>query len=454
MSANGQPAIRDQPIRDQSTVAAWGRTSLPGREIASEDLEGLTRDVSLSRGLGRSYGDSSLPANGGAVASSRLADRILEFNDETGVLRAEAGLSLREMNRIFPRRGFASPTLPGTQLITLGGMVASDVHDKGHHVNGTFGRHVERLRMRLASGEIVECSREERSDLFLATLGGMGLTGHILEVTVRLQKVPSPWIWCESERIPHLDAYLDAMAEAAKTWPMTVGWIDCLTQGRSMGRGILMKGRWAEASEAPSKPPAPKFPLAVPIDFPGWALSPLTVRMFNFAYYWKHFQKEKQGIVHPDSFFHPLDMIHDWNRIYGRQGFTQHQSVIPREAGVEAVRSFLKLLTELGIASFLCVIKDCGDEGDGLLSFPMPGTSIALDIPIRPKTAAAVAKLNEAVIAAGGRVYLTKDTFTTREHFEAMEPRLEKWLAVKQEYDPEGKIRSAQSDRLFGDFNR
>ncbi len=402
--------------------------------------------------MGRSYGDSSLPPPGSTAAATRLADRILGFDPRTGLLRAEAGLQLLEINRIFPRRGFSSPILPGTQLITLGGMVASDVHDKSHHRNGTFGRHVESLRMRLASGEIVDCSREEHPELFRATLGGMGLTGHILEIAFRLQKIPSPWMWVETERIGDLDQFLDGLARAADAWPMTMGWIDCLTRGKHMGRGILFRGRWAGPEEAPKEPPRRKARLAVPVDFPGWALNPLSMRLFNFAYYWKQMPREKKGILHPESFFHPLDAIRDWNRIYGKRGFTQHQAVLPKASGAAGVRRFLELLTSLQAASFLCVIKDCGEEGEGMLSFPMPGTSIALDIPVRPGTPEVVARLNECVIAEGGRVYLTKDTFTTAEHFRAMEPRLDAWLEVKRRYDPEGKIRSAQAERLFGDL--
>lgn len=434
------------------SLSGWGRLAVPGREILSEDLERITRDVPLSRGLGRSYGDSSLPpSDRREVAGSRLADRILGFDPATGLLRAEAGLSLYELNRLFLPRGWTSPVLTGTQYVTLGGMVAADVHGKNHHVDGTFGAHVERLRLRLADGRIVRASRDEEPDLFRATLGGMGLTGHILEVEVRLQKIPSPWVWVESERVGDLDAFLAGLAAAARDWPLTMGWIDCLTRGRHMGRGILYRGRWAEPGEAPAAPPAPKRRLRVPFDFPGWALNRLSMRLFNALVYWKHVPRRKAGISHPEPFFQPLDAILDWNRIYGRRGFTQHQSVIPEQSGAAGVRRFFDLLTRLGAASFLCVIKDCGDQGEGLLSFPKPGISIALDIPMRRDTPAVVARLNECVIEEGGRVYLAKDAFTTAEHFRAMEPRLDAWLAVKRRYDPEGRLKSAQSERLFGD---
>ncbi len=442
------PSVRSAS-KPAPTLAGWGRQGVPGREILSEDLERITRGVPLSRGLGRSYGDSSLPPPGVLeVAGTRLADRILSFEPSTGVLRAEAGFSLHELNRIFLPRCWASPVMPGTQYITLGGMVAADVHGKNHHVDGTFGAHVERLRMQLADGRLVVCSRQDEPELFHATVGGMGLTGHILEVTVRLQKVPSPWIWAETERVGGLDDFLSGLARAARGWPLTMGWIDCLTRGRAMGRGILFRGRWAEPGEAPPRPPQPKKRLRVPLDFPAWVLNPLSMRLFNVLYFWKQIPKTKRGLVHPESFFHPLDAILDWNRIYGRRGFTQHQSVIPEASGV---RRFLDLLTRLGAASFLCVIKDCGAEGSGMLSFPRPGTSIALDIPVRRDTVDVVARLNECVIEEGGRVYLAKDSFTTAAHFRAMEPRLGAWLEARRRFDPEERLGSAQSARLFGD---
>ncbi len=343
------------------------------------------------------------------------------------------------------------PVTPGTRFVTLGGMVAADVHGKNHHVDGTFGAHVERLRLRLGDGRVVWCSRREEPELFRATVGGMGLTGHILEVVVRLHQIPSPWVVVETERVGGLDAFLDGLAAAARDWPLTMGWIDCLTRGRRMGRGILYRGRWAEPGEAPAHAPRPKRRVAVPFDFPGWVLNPLSMRLFNTFFYWKQIPKKRSGVLHPEAFFHPLDAIRHWNRIYGKRGFTQHQSVIPKESGARGVRRFLELLTRLGAASFLCVIKDCGAEGEGLLSFPKPGISIALDVPVRRDTREVVSRLNECVIEEGGRIYLAKDAFTTAEHFQAMEPRLAAFLEVKRRYDPEGRLKSAQSVRLFGE---
>lgn len=436
-----------------ATLAGWGRLAQPGREILSEDLAAITGDVPLTRGLARSYGDSSLPppdrsATVPVVASSVLADRLLAFDPATGLLRAEAGLSLYDLVHLFLPRGWMPPVVPGTQFVTLGGAVASDIHGKNHHVSGTFGRHVTWLRMRLADGRIVETTRELHPDLFLATIGGMGLTGHILEVEVRMVRVPSPWILGESFRVPNLRSYLDALRDAAAKWPMTVGWIDCVSRGERMGRGILMCGRWAEPSEAPSRPPAAKRRIAFPFELPFSLVNGLSVPAFNALYFHRHPSRPKRGIVHPESFFYPLDAVLRWNLIYGRRGFTQYQCVLPEKDNPGASERFMAELTRRGGASFLCVIKDCGDEGEGILSFPKRGISVATDLAVGPDTPKLVRELNEVVIAEGGRVYLTKDAFTTAEQFARMEPRLPRFREIQRRWDPEGRLASAQSVRL------
>lgn len=420
--------------------------------MCSEDLEAVTDGAVLTRGLGRSYGDASLPPPGRLeVVSSRLADRLLAFDPETGVVRAEAGLALHELIRIFLPRGWFPPVTPGTAFVTIGGMAAADVHGKNHHRDGCFGEHVHAIRLRVADGRIVECSRQLEPELFRATLGGMGLTGHILEVEFALHQVPSPWILCETERMPSVDHFVLALKDAAPRWPFTVGWADCLNSGASLGRGILFRARWAEAWEAPGTFPRPKPRLRVPLDFPEWVLNRPMVRAFNALNYSKHRRRIRTRIMHPEDFFYPLDKIRDWNRMYGRRGMTQYQCVLPDTAGPNVARRFLDRCASLGGAPFLCVIKDCGLEGTGTLSFPRRGISLALDLPVRSGTQALIDGLNEFVLAEGGRIYLAKDSFTRPEHFRAMEPRLEEFERVRRAWDPESRIRSAQSVRLFGD---
>jgi FAD/FMN-containing dehydrogenase len=421
----------------------------------SESLEAITHDAVLSRGLGRSYGDASLPGvTGDVVACSVLADRFLAFDESRGLLRAEAGVSIADIYRTFLHRRWFVPVTPGTKFVTLGGAVASDVHGKNHHRDGCFGEHVTMLKLRVPDGRIVECSPDRHADLFCATIGGMGLTGHILEVEFRMARLPSPWIYEEREQVPNIEVFLERLEQSAAQWPFTVGWIDCLTRGRSLGRGILMKGRWADAHEAPSKPPGLRSTLRVPFDFPGALLNRLTMSLGNALYYRTQARSKAGRIVDPDSFFYPLDALRDWNRLYGPRGFTQHQCVIPRAAGARGVVRLMEAVVDGGEASCLCVIKDCGAEGKGMLSFPKPGVSIALDLPLRPSTEAFVAKLNDIVVSEGGRIYLAKDSLTRREVFEAMEPRLAAWRAVRRAWDPWGRCGSALASRLLDGADR
>jgi decaprenylphospho-beta-D-ribofuranose 2-oxidase len=437
----------------ESVLSGWGRVPVvQGAELRSEDLARLTEDLPLTRGLGRAYGDAALPApSDRLVAGTTLADRILSFDPETAVLTAEAGLSLDELCRVFLPRGFFTPVSPGTRFVTLGGMVACDVHGKNHHREGTLGSHVLSLTIRTGTGDVVRCSAKEHDDLFRATIGGMGLTGAILDVTLRLVRVPSTSILEECERVHDIDQSLDALKSASARWPMTAGWIDCLASGRHLGRGVVFRGRWAEPHEVPPSPRSQPRNLTVPFDIPGWVLTEPAVRVFNALIYWRYRARHPSAIVHPYTFLYPLDAVAHWTRLYGSRGFTQYQCVLPDSSGREAVARFLTVLTRRGGASFLTVIKDCGAEGIGLLSFPRPGISIAVDLPMRRhNTQSLVDALNEVVIAEGGRVYLAKDALTRPEHFRAMEPRLDAFLAVRRKWDPERRIRSAQSVRLFG----
>jgi decaprenylphospho-beta-D-ribofuranose 2-oxidase len=406
----------------------------------------------LCRGLGRSYGDASLPPPGQSeVIGTSLADRVLHFNPETGLLRAESGLSLGEFKRIFMPSGWFTPVSPGTQLVTLGGMVASDVHGKNHHIEGCFGNHIKALKIAVADGRIIECSHERDSDLFFATIGGMGLTGAILEVEVQLSRIPSPWIYSESERIADIDHMVRRLAECKQEWPFTVGWIDTLKKGKGLGRGILMRGRWATADEAPAGFPRTQGKILIPWVAPNWLMNDFSLKAFNALYRGKHFQQERRGIVHPDSFFYPLDRLKNWNRFYGSRGFLQHQCVLPDSNPGGAARRFLELMIKLKAPAYLSVIKDTGEQGDGLLSFPMPGISLAIDFPNNPGFQATFDKLNEFVIAEKGRIYLAKDALTRADHFKAMESRLDRFLAVRNKWDPTHRFASALSARLFGD---
>lgn len=437
---------------DEPVIAGWGRLGVAGREIRSEDLLRLSEGAVLSRGFGRSYGDSSLPPPSVRdVACTVLADRVLDFDPATGRVRAEAGLSLRALNRMLLPRGWFTPVTPGTAFVTLGGMVAADVHGKNHHVDGCFGAHVEGLRLRVADGRLIDCAPDREGNLFRATLGGMGLTGHVLEVTFRMSRVAAPWIRGESVRVPGIETLLEELERSSARWPFTVAWADCLARGTRLGRGIVYRGRWCAPDEAPGGIPEPRGAVRVPCDLPAWVLNRRTVGLFNEAMYRAHGPRPRAGVQSPDRFFYPLDRLADWNRLYGRRGLTQYQCVLPRVAGPEAVRELLELLASRGACVCLCVIKNCGDEGEGTLSFPLRGTSVAVDLPVDGGTQDLVDTLNERVIEWGGRIYLAKDAFTRPAHFRAMEPRLECWTAVRRRWDPTLRLRSAQSVRMMGD---
>lgn len=444
----GAQAPPDGRVRE---LSGFGRHPVvSGVERLSEDLPAITDGAVLSRGLGRAYGDASLPPEDARahVAGTPLADRLLAFDPATGWLRAEAGLALSELNRIFWPRGWASPVSPGTANVTLGGMVASDVHGRNHHVAGCFGAHVRSLRMRVADGRILEVSEEAEPDLFHATFGGMGLTGHVLEVEVRLSPIPSEWIWYESERFDSLEELLPRLVAAGESWPSTVAWVDCTARGRHLGRGILMRSRWATSAEAPPRSPRRAAKFSVPFHFPNGVVNRHSLRLMNALWYWKHGRAARIGVVSPNSWFYILDQIESWPRVFGKRGFTQYQCVLPREVAV--YREFLEIFQRGGGASFVTVLKDCAESGRGPLSFPQPGASMALDIPIRRKTRDLIERLNAFVIAHGGRIYLAKDAFTSPEQFRAMYPRLDEFEAVRREWDPDGRLESAQSRRLFG----
>ncbi|MHC4769120.1 MAG: FAD-binding protein [Planctomycetota bacterium] len=420
-----------------------------GIEI-TRDFFDATEWATLSRGLGRSYGDASLPADSESpVASSLSANRLLSFHETTGVVRAEAGVTLRDLNRNFLPRGWCTPVSPGTQFVTLGGMVAADVHGKNHHVRGSFGEHVRCLRMRVADGSVLECSDGLEPELFRATLGGMGLTGHILEVEFTMEAIPSPWILSESARHTCLDDVIRALLEGSRTWPFTVAWVDCLKRGPQMGRGIVMCGRWADGADVPQKTMRPRRGMAVPFLLPGGVLGTRGVRTFNRLYFRKHGRRVRRGAVHPEAFFYPLDAIRNWNHLYGRRGFTQYQCVLADERSCQRL---FEILTAREGDCFLCVMKDFGEEGKGMISFPRRGISIALDIPLRGReTQELVDTLNRLVADEGGRIYLAKDALTRPEHYRDLETRLDGWNAVRRRWDPQGRLRSALSCRLLGD---
>jgi len=436
-----------------SEIYGWGRhPRIEAQQTRDEDLVAASREPALFRGLGRSYGDASLPARpGGRVVSTARADRILAFDPATGVLRAEAGLSLAALDRALLPRGFASPVVPGTEFVTLGGLVACDVHGKNHHTSGTFGRHVRALRARVADGRVLELSESNEPELFLATQGGLGLTCQILEVEVQLARIPSPWLRAETSVHPDIDSLVAALRESSAHSPYTVAWSDTTARGQALGRGVLITGDWAEPRGDAARPWRWRAPFELPLGLPSGVIAPWSIRLFNSAVFALQSRRGSR-LQSPRAFFHPLDVLGSWNRAYGARGFVQYQCVVPIDRDPAIVRRLFEILVRMDGASPVSVVKDFGAEGRGTLSFPRPGITIALDLPMRgAPTQALVDRLNDEVAAVGGRIYLAKDALTRAEHFRAMEPRLPAWNEVRRKWDPNGRLRSGLSVRLLGD---
>lgn len=404
----------------------------------------------LAHGMGRSYGDAALLKEGKVILTRRL-DRMLDFDPETGWLHCEAGVTLEEIIDTFLPRGYFPPVVPGTQYVTVGGAIGCNIHGKNHHIDGCFGDHVRAMEILLASGDVVTCTRDEHADLFWATIGGMGLTGLILSVQVQLYPAESPAIDMETVRVENLDHFFEVSAES-KSFTHVVSWVDTVKSGRSMGRGVFMRGRHAKRGARYEEGGVDRLAKGVGKLVNGRSfnsnklLNSWTVSAFNEAY----FRKEKKGTVsstaHYRPFFFPLDAIQNWNYIYGPRGFLQYQLVVDSR---DAVREALRLVTKSGQASFLSVIKDFGDRDHGGLSFPTAGTTLAMDFPNTGKPLLDLfEKLDALVVEAGGRVYMGKDARLSRASMRAMYPEWEKWKKIRDEYDPDGVFASDLSRRL------
>lgn len=434
-----------------AVLGGWGRASL-ARTLAcrperlAEAAPALTQaDGSgiIAYGMGRSYGDEALNSGGRCMLTERL-DRLLSFDDATGDLVAEAGVTIRDLVDIFLPRGWLPPVMPGTAFVTLGGALANDVHGKNHDSAGSFGNHVQWFDLLAASGEILRVSRDTDPRLFAATIGGLGLTGIVLHVCLRLMRVPSNALAVADRRMLSLDHFLESFAEVRDSATYSVGWIDGLSRGLNMGRGILTTAEPSPQAIAVK----PRRKRRVPVDFPSFALNPLSIGLFNDIY-GSQVPREGRGSVQDyDRFLFPLDAILQWNRIYGKRGFRQFQCVLP---DIEAPRGLQRLLEEISgarSASFLAVLKTLGGTGEGLLSFPMRGFTLALDFPNKPGLADLLARLERITRDHGGRIYLAKDSALSPEGFAAMYPDLDAFRAVLQRIDPQGRMQSDLARRL------
>ncbi len=441
--------------RSLAVLTGWGRVARsPSVTLAPADLGEARAALAerprahglVPRGAGRSYGDAALNDQGSALLTARL-DR-LAFDPETGVLEAEPGVSFRALLAATLPSGWLVPVTPGTGFATLGGAVAHDVHGKNHEVAGSFCQHVTELDLLCPDGSLRTIGPDREPHVFRATAGGLGLTGLVTRIALRLNRVPGNTVEIREQRVPDLDAFLAAM-QAARGATYAVGWIDGTAKGASLGRGVL------ETAEpcAAAWPSRAHRSLRVPFDLPGFVLNPTSIGLFNAAY-WRRIPRGGRTRISPyRGFLYPLDAIRDWNRIYGRRGFHQFQNVVPFATGPAALAELLGVVAASRRASFLAVLKRLGPGSvppgqAGYLSFPQPGYTLALDFPAGPGIEDLYARLVAITLKHGGRVYLAKDALLTRADFRAMYPGWRDFAAVLDGLDPARRMQSDMSRRL------
>ncbi len=419
----------------RTDVTSWGRVRREKHYVASpnflDQLPGLLSEGAsnprgvLACGLRRSYGDSALNADGALIDMLAL-DRFVSFDAATGLLEAEAGISLAEILDFAIPRGFFLPVTPGTKFVTLGGAVANDVHGKNHHLAGTLGRWVRRLTLLRSDGVELELTPDDESGLFAATIGGLGLTGIITSVTLQLKPIASSNMVVNTASFGDLATFFELSRESAGSHEYSVAWIDCLAEGANLGRGLMIYGDHAPMGELE---PSNKRGPAVPIDMPEFMLNRLSISAFNSLYYWKGSRNVGPRTVSYDPYFYPLDSLQHWNRLYGQRGMYQYQSVVPHAVAPDATADMLKTISRAGAGSFLAVLKEFGDvPSPGLLSFPRPGTTLALDFPNRGEaTLRLLSRLDSIVREAGGALYPAKDGRLPAELFRLGYPELERF---------------------------
>src|SRR5258708_10244358 len=397
LDKTGQPQSwgRYPKVQHSQVQSIYWRSELP-------DLSRFEQPV-LPYAYGRSYGDSCLNEGGISLDISHLR-RFISFDENTGHLRCEAGVSLAEILEVMVPRGWFLPVSPGTRFVSVGGAIANDIHGKNHHRAGTFGCHVTCFELLRSNGERLVCSPSQNSELFRATIGGLGLTGIILWAEFRLKPIFNPYIDMDHIRFASLDEFFEISAESDQAYDYTMSWVDLLIGGKNLCRGIFMRGNHNQSTALASKPVKKRLPLALPFNFPPFALNTLTVKAFNELYYHAQLHKRVHKIVPYDPFFYPLDSIRDWYRMYGKHGFLQYQFVVPFANANEAMREILGRIRRSGEGSFLTVRKKFASiQSPGMLSFPRPGLTLALDFAYGgSKTLKLLAELYRIVLQSGG----------------------------------------------------
>lgn len=428
-------------------LEGWGRyprVQVNGNTFETKDsLSHLVQSPGslIPYGMGRSYGDSAL---NDTVIFTKRYNKLLDFNEETGVVTCESGVTLYELIEIFLPRGLFLSVTPGTKFVTVGGAIASDVHGKNHHTAGCFSESVISFDLMLADGSICTCSREENQELFLATCGGMGLTGIILSAVIQLKTVKSAFIRETVVRCRNLEEIFEQF-EKNKKITYSVAWIDCLAKGENIGKSVLMAGENADTGTLNLVPP---LHVSVPFSAPSVCLNKLSISMLNYVYYHISPDYVSGRLTALDTFFYPLDRVGNWNLLYGRKGFTQYQVVLPKASSFEGLKIVLQKIAAAGMGSFLAVLKLFGKNNENYLSFPMEGYTLALDFKIQAKLFPFLDELDKVVVDHGGRIYLTKDVRMKKEVFRKCYPQWEAFRAIREKYNMDEKFQSLQSKRL------
>lgn len=438
-------------------ISGWGRYPVQRCELVRPERHAELWSEApslLARGQGRSYGDAALNEGGRVVLTERV-NRFLVFDREQGIVRAEAGVTLADLLALTVPRGWFPLVTPGTKHVSLGGCVAADVHGKNHHHDGAFARSVRELELITADGRRLRCGTQENREAFNATVGGMGLTGIIGEVELQLRPIESAYIRAHHVPASNLEQVFQMLQQVDQAAQYSVAWVDLMSRGAALGRGIVMSGDHAARDELSGGRRLTPLRLAahkvrnIPFDMPGWLLNGLSIRTFNARYFRREGSRNAPFLVDFDTFFYPLDTLGNWNRLYGRRGFVQYQCVVPTTTALEAMRQLLQRLADSGHPAFLGVLKRMGGTGDGYLSFPMEGYTLAMDLPMKGMDTLTLLNAFDAIVLQhGGRVYLAKDSRLAPESFRAMYPQLAEWQRVCRELDPHGMFSSSLSRRL------
>lgn len=437
-------------------LSGWGKYPIKNTEVLKpknikELIDTLNGNQLIARGNGRSYGDSSIGIS--KTIDMKNFNKIISFNNKEGYLIAESGVILQDIIKKTLPNGWFPYVTPGTKFATLGGMIAADVHGKNHHKDGNFSNFVKWIDLVNSRGELIRCSKNENSEVFEWTMGGMGLTGIILKAAIKLRSIKTGWIKQKIIATKNLDETIN-LFESNESATYSVAWVDCFQKkGKHIGRSIFTIGEHAsleDLNKNKKKDPfkvSKKINFTMPVYLPSWLLNNWTIKMFNSIYYWLNKRKKTNNLIDWDSYFYPLDKILEWNKMYGRKGFAQYQCVIPKENSRNGLIEILETMCETKIGSFLTVLKKFGPE-QGKFSFPMDGYTIAMDFPINNKTLSLMNRLDEITSKYGGRIYLAKDSRMSKETLLETEKRLKNFDNLRKKIDTKKKFESSQSTRL------